>query len=360
MDFPYFNRLYKLLTTAVFVLVLFTNSVQAETSLDGFGSVFAGRVLDGNEFLADYPKAGVYDRDWSISPDSTFGVQFSSFFTNEFSLVTQVVINGASKISADVDWLYLNYQITPELSVQLGRKRLPLYYYSDYFDLGYAYNWIRPPADLYTWEITNYNGVSLLVEKNLGEMDAKVNFYYGNEESENNELLCLLFAVPMDVIWKNMFGIDGAVSNEWLDMRISYMYGLVDRYRNGVQDIFEAEQEFVGFSINLTLAEFQILSEFNKYKRPANEVDVDTYMLSLAYQLGDFTPHLTRSDFEQGFNSAGYDEKHNTTSLGIRWDFYTDLAFKVQYDKVVDEGAAGIGRIKGSSKSISLGLDFVF
>jgi hypothetical protein len=333
------------------------STARAEVNLNGFASLVAGRVTEEQYFLADFPKTGIYDNDWSFSPDSTVGLQLSSYI-DDFSFVAQIVANAASESDIDVDWLYLNYQINTELSVQLGRKRLPLYYYSDFFDVGYAYYWIRPPADLYTWQITNYNGISLLYEKNLGDWDGSINLYYGNEESEDNELLGLLFGVPVDENWNDMIGFVGSMANQWLDIRFSYMHGKVNRDINQITVIKDIGQEFIGLSINLSLADLQVLSEFNNYRRPDNHVEINTHMLSFGYQIGDFTPHITRSVFQQAINAAGNDEKHHTTTLGVRWDFYTNAALKIQYDEVVDEGV--IVPIKGDSKSVSLGLDFVF
>ena len=155
-----------------------------------------------------------------------------------------------------------------------------------------------------------------------------------------------------------MVGLVGTMANDWLDLRLSYMEGLVNRDINSVNVIKDIKQQFIGLSINLNLANLQVLSEFNKYRRPDNSIEVDTYMLSFGYRLGDFTPHVTRSAFEQEVNAAGNDEKHNTTSIGVRWDFYRNIAFKVQYDKVIDEGV--IVPVKGDSNAVSLGLDFVF
>ena len=352
-------RLKKLLSVPLVLSTLLGGATAgAELSLNGFGSLVAGRVTEGDAFLADYPKTGIYDDDWSASPDSSLGLQLSAYLTDDFSVITQVIANSASEETVDVDWLYLNYQLTPSLSAQLGRKRLPLYYYSDYFDVGYAYYWIRPPADLYTWQITNYNGVSLLYEHSLGHWDSSLNLYYGSEESEDNELLGLLFGVPVDESWKDMVGIVGTLADEMFDIRLSYMEGLVDRDINGVTVIRDIRQQFLGLSVNLTVDNLLVLSEINRYRRPDNDIRFDTYMLSLGYQLGDFTPHITRSSFEQEMNAAGNDEKHHTTSVGVRWDFYTNMAFKLQYDKVVDEGV--VVPIRGDSKSISLGVDFYF
>lgn len=346
-------------TIILAVFVSLTNfSAEAETDFNGFGSLYAGRVIEGDEFLADYPNTGIYDRNWSISPDSILGMQFSSYFTDDFSLTAQVVVHADSNFAADTDWLYLNYLLTPKFSVQVGRKRLPLYYYSDYSDLGYAYYWVRPPPDLYTWQIASYNGINLLYEDNLAEWDVRVNVYYGNEESIDNKLLSLLRGVPVDEYWRDMAGIIGSMENEWLDIRLSYMQAKVDRDISGIRDIDNAIQHILGLSANFTVDELQVLSEYNQYTRHANSVSINTYMLSFAYQMGDVTSYITLSNFRQDRNAAGYDEKHQTTAVGARWDFYTDVAFKIQYDAVIDKGISV--PIKGDSKSISLGLDFVF
>lgn len=341
-----------------FVAILLNTPVMAEIKLNGFGSIYAGQVVEGKEFVSDFPNAGLYDRSFSFSPDSTLGLQFSSFFTDEFSLIAQIVVHGATDFDSEVDWLYLNYHLTPELSLQFGRKRLPLYYYSDYYDIGYAYNWVRPPADLYTWQITNYNGISLLYEKNIGEYDTSFNVYYGNEESDDNELLTLLFGVPVDEKWEDMFGMVTTLANEWIDLRVTYMQGFVVRDVNGVRVVDSIKQKLFGVSLNFTFDELLLLSEFNNYRRPTDDINVDTYMLSVGYEIGDFTPHITRSVFEQELNASGNDEKHQTTTFGVRWDIFTDIAVKLQYDKVIDDGV--VVPVKGDSKTISLGMDFVF
>lgn len=353
--------MHKFHAIVTFMVALLVNSpVVAEINFNGFGSLYAGKVGEGSEFLADFPKAGVYDNHWSLSPDSKLGLQFSSYYTNGLSLISQITVSGITNLEADVDWLYLNYHLNSELSIQFGRKRLPLFYYSDFLDLGYAYYWIRPPADLYTWQITNYNGISLLYERTLSDWDTSINLYYGNEESDDNDLLGLLFGVPINENWKDMVGIVGTMANDWVDIRLSFMQSLVDRELavSGVSLISNTRQQFLGLSANITSGQFQALSEFNKYVRPDDNVSIDTYMLSFGYSIGDFTPHVTRSALEQKINVAGDDEKHHTTTLGVRWDFRTDIAFKIQYDHVVDEGV--VVPIKGDSKTITLGLDFVF
>jgi len=349
-----------LIAVFIFIVVSVARPVSAaDFRVNGFGSVVVGTVVDGEEFLADFPKTGIYDTDLSLNPDTTLGVQLSSYFTDDLSLVAQLVVHGARDYDPDIDWLYVNYYLTPELSIQAGRKRLPLYYYSDYFDVGYAYYWIRPPPDVYTWQITNYNGVSLLYETAVGQWDTSINLYYGSEESEDNDLLSLLFNASVDETWKNMIGIVGMMSNDWLEVRLTHMQGLVDRKVSGVSIINDSRQLFLGLSVNMTFDHLLILSEYNYYRRPDKDVEHNAFMLSFGYQIGELTPHITRSGFIQDISAlTNDDEEHYTTSVGLRWDVADNIAAKIQYDIVEDE--AVIVPVKGDSRSIALGVDFVF
>jgi len=352
--------LYNRINLSALFIVLFLHEaiVFADESLSGYASIVAGRVTSGNEFLADYPKAGVYDDDWSFSPDTSIGIQLNTSLNNKLNFVIQAISNGASNYDVDLDWAYLSYQLNPSVSIQAGRKRLPLYFYSDFFDLGHAYYWIRPPADNYTWQISNYNGLSLQYQPYLGDWDVLFNLYAGREDSNDNDLLSLLYDAPVDETWKNMVGIVVELSQNWVELRGTYMEGQLDREVNNIVTDQDVKQYFSGISVNFYLHNFIILSEFNQYKTPTNDIHVDTKMLSLGYQVGDFTPHITQSTFKQKENSAGADEDHETTSVGLRWDFDKTTAFKIQYDKVKDNGV--IIPILGDSESFSLGVDIVF
>lgn len=353
-------RLYRCINLYVIIVVLVFHGaiVLADESLSGYASVVAGRVINGNKFLADYPKAGIYDDDWSFSPDTSIGLQFNAALNDKLKFVIQAISNGASEYDVELDWAYASYQLNSEVSIQAGRKRLPLYFYSDFFDLGHAYYWIRPPADNYTWQISNYNGLSLQYQPYFGEWDALFNFYAGREDSKNNDLLGLLYGAPVDETWKNMTGIVVELSQNWIELRGTYMQAQLDRAVNHIYTDQNVKQNFSGVSINFYLNNFIILSEFNQYNTPANDIQVNTRMLSLGYQLGVFTPHITHSAFKQKENSAGGDEKHETNSVGLRWDFDKKTALKFQYDKVKDYGITI--PILGDSESFSLGVDVVF
>lgn len=339
-------------------LLISGNPVFAEVNLSGFASIIAGRVTNGSEFLADYPKAGVYDNDWSFSPDTSIGVQLSADINEDLEFTVQAVSHGALDYDVEVDWAYLSYQINSEVSLQAGRKRLPLYYYSDYFDVGYAYYWIRPPVDNYTWQISNYNGLSLLYQPQIGEWDSLFNLYIGREDSDDNELLGMLSNATVDESWKNIVGGVAELSKDWLEFRITMMESQLDRSINDAVSEQDVKQRFTGASINLYFGDWSILTENNQYKRSASDIHVKTGMLSLGYQYDDFTIHVTHSRFKQEENVAGGDENHQTNSMGVRWDYDRSIAFKIQFDEIDDKGVTT--PVLGDANAISLSMDIVF
>lgn len=333
-------------------------AIAVEMDVRGFASIIAGKVVEGERFLADYPKAGFYDDEVSLKPDTSVGLQFSSDLGYDTSFTAQFVSNGARDFDTEATWAYLKYQIVPVLSLHLGRKRLPLYFYSDTFDLGFTYNWIRPPADNYTWQISSYNGGSINYFPQWGYWDTTISLYGGQEESENNDLLSFLSGASVDETWKNIGGIVFETSYDWLDFRLSWMRSDLDREVNDVIVAKNIEQVFSGTSLNLHFGNFSILSEFTRYQRDYNDIEINTDMVSAAYRIGQFTPHVTRSRFKQEENAAGNDEHHFTNTYGIRWDIHPSVAIKIQYDKVTDKGV--VTPILGDSRVHSLGIDVVF
>ncbi|MCW8854596.1 MAG: porin [Gammaproteobacteria bacterium] len=342
-----------------FLLLIFHPALlHAEVEVTGFASFVAGKTISGNQFLADYPKTGIYDSDWSFSPDTSIGIQLTSDISADTSITVQLINNGAKEYETESGWAYLNYQYSSQLSIQAGRKRIPLYYYSDTFDLGYAYHWIRPPVDNYTWQISNYNGISLIYEPHIINMDLLFNLYFGREDSNNNELLSLFAGAPVNEKWKNITGFVSELSRDWYEIRLSYMRSQLDREINNTLTDTDVTQHFHGLSINLYYDNFSFLSEFNTYERPKTDIQVKTSMQSIGYKIQKITPHITRSELKQSANASGGDEYHYTTSAGIRWEYKDNIALKFQFDKTTDKGITM--PVLGNSELISFGADIIF
>jgi hypothetical protein len=357
------RKYFKIISTCA---LLFSASTLGDINFTGFASINAGKVLTGTgvpqygvepTFLADYPIVSAYNENLSFKPESLFGLQVSADLGDDLSVTAQIVSRGADNYSTQIEWAYISYQLNDSWTLQAGKKRLPLFYYSDFYDVGYAYVWMRPPADSYTWQIFNYNGVNALYTGYVGDWTVTGNIYAGREDSENNRLLSQFFFLePTTEIWKDILGGVVNFSNDWLEIRLTHMQYTNERYRSGVQVTWDGSPErdgkFYGLSVNADFGDWFVLTELNRLSLGG---DLDTAMVSLGYRMDTVTPFIGYSEFTEDADDG---ENHNTLFFGARWDFHPSAAFKVQYDKVEDNSFDLA--VAGDSEAITLGIDIVF
>ena len=352
---------------ATIAIALFSSCpVLADINFSGFASINAGRVLSGDgapqydvppTFLADYPLVSAYEEQWSFKPESLFGLQVSADLTEGLSATAQFVSRGADDFSTKLEWAYVSYELNDNWTLQAGKKRLPLFYYSDFYDVGYAYVWMRPPADTYTWQIFNYNGINALYTGSIGDWSVAGNIYLGREDSEDNRLLSQFFFLePTREIWKDIVGGVVNFSNDWFEVRLTHMRYTNERYRSGEQVTWDGSTErdgkFYGLSMNADWGNVFVLTELNRLNLGSN---LDTGMISLGYRMDGVTPYIGYSKFKEDSVDG---ENHNTTFIGLRWDFHDSAAFKIQFDDVEDNSFDLA--VTGDARAISFGVDLVF
>src|SRR5690554_6896532 len=152
----------------------------AEIQWNGFLSVGAGMTFDDDEKLAGY------DNDLSFAPDSILGLQASSDLGENLSVTGQLVARGSTS-DVKAEWLYLSYQFNPNLRINIGRQRMPLFLYSDYMDVGYAYHFQRPPTSVYMSPINSIDSVSLLYKRFVGPLDTTLQVWGGSYKENDVE-----------------------------------------------------------------------------------------------------------------------------------------------------------------------------
>ncbi len=349
-----------------------TSTVTADDriSISGFMSAVGGQTLDdGERFLANYPNVGEYGDEITFDAETRLGIQFTGKLTEEMSVIAQLVARGADDYSGEVEWLYFSYDLNPNWTVQGGRKRLPMFYYSDYFDVGYSYLWIRPPGDTYTWQVKNYNGLNLQYSDSWGDWSVFANFYGGREDSDSNKLLSeYFFFEQVDEIWKDMFGVVFSASKDWFEFRVSLLDAARDRYlpESDGQTRDNQDMNFNSISFNLTPGNLTFLTEYQfsvlaETINPSSggtvaEAEFEAFLVTIGYRIGDVTPYVSYSKLEETPQPA---EGHSTESIGIRWDFISSAAFKLQYDKV-DDYNEPCCFVAGDSTAVSASIDVVF
>ena len=348
----------------------FSGMAHSELRYSGFLSLNLGKVLStdtvydpvftGEEverkFLADYPNASVYDKNLSIEPETLAAIQFDYDILSDLSATVQLVSRGASDFTVEPEWAYLTYEFSDNFSIQAGKKRLPLFYYSDFFDLGYAYVWMRPPSDTYTWHILNYKGVNLTYTDEWGDWSVNANIYGGERKENINKFLTEVFnREPTTEFWDKIRGAVFSTSYEFLEIRASYM-----QYQTGlfpdddIETVNTETKKFYGLAINMDFDDWFILSEYNEIHYSSSEYK--TMMGTIAKRIGDdYTVYFAYSSFNTTPENE-FVEKHSTHSVGARWDFNDNAAFKMQLDSVKDDRYS----VLGGSEAITFGIDYVF
>lgn len=337
----------------------------AEINFSGFASIVGGKTVsdDGDQFLADYSLVGIYDDDFDYQPESTVGLQATADLTDGLSFTLQLVARGLDNFNAEVDYAYFSYEISSNLELQAGRKRLPLQYFSEFFDVGFAYPWIRPPSDLYTWQVLNYNGLSLTYTNRIGNGSLNTTLYTGREKSEDNKLLStFFFNEPTTENWKNIAGVNFEFNYNILQLLASYTQFELDRdFTSPTTTSTKPPQrdiQFLAFSANIDTGNFFILTEWNDWSEGESQsFETTNWLASFGYRFGDFTPYLVYSTFEQEEITGSAFEEHNTSSAGVRWNFHPQASFKIQYDIIKDEGTLPL---LGDSKAVTFGVDMIF
>ncbi|MAZ86730.1 MAG: hypothetical protein CL693_03730 [Cellvibrionaceae bacterium] len=367
----------------------------AELKLNGFASVVAGKTLNqGTVFardglsetpinpavtnasdatlMADFATGGVYDDDISFNPDSIFGLQISADLGRGLSATGQITGSGGEDFDATIAWAYLSYELNDSWTMVAGRQRLPLYFYSDYLDVGYAYHWTRAPIETQA-PIDTLDGVQFRYQGSLGDWDTRLQVYGGSGKND--------FSIISDEA--NAENIVGAVlyaSNDWLQLRATYM--VTDFYFKETGPAFGQGEDnavgsaFTGIAAHASFGQGFVIAEvvtygFDEVFQPTGWDDYIGGYISGGYRLGDFTPHITFSSENQeikdsAFSMAGLtdgDDATDSVTVGVRWDFHPQAAFKLEYQVRMDESDDNIKAFYGDRNEVdlaSLGFDVIF
>jgi len=349
-------------------------------SLSGFATLAAGKVLGGDRrdpyfltncpcFIADYGHGAAYGPAWSVKQESKVGVQASYTLTPGLSATAQVVGRGVDGVKAGLEWAYLSYDLSDAWTLQVGRKRLPIYYYSDFQDVGYAYTWVRPPADIYGWEIVNYNGVNATWRGELGSWALKSNLFAGGEKTKDNLYYHLYTTDPQQVNWTHIVGGDLVASREGWTARLTYIQSGAQQFdhNSGVRVTPEPDsprssekQRIYGFSVNADIGDWFVRSEYSVFDRSSYSYKSHAWMLGAGVRLGDFTPMLTHSRYAErnAFTPLAVQRDQGWMAT-LRYELRGGMALKVQLDRFRDHSGPELDFV-GHSRLLSVSLDAVF
>lgn len=374
------RRPLRALALAIPVLCSTARAFALDFNYSGFGSIVGGQTYGDcatdttisdfftapcTRFIADWAHGGVYTPAVSFKPESKIGLQGTLAFADKFSATAQIVGRFVEGATADLEWAYLTYDASPAWTVQLGRKRLPIYYYSAIQDVGYAYPWVRVPPDIYGWDAVNYNGFNATYRKSLGDWSLKSNLFFGEESTHDSGYAKLSYVEPKNIDWLRIRGVDLELNKEWFTTRFTYIesdYRQIDRQTRTADALANGatigRQKIYGVSINVDIEAWLMRSEYSVFDRGEFQYTSNAWMVGVGYRAGKWTPMLTASRYAEktDFPDAYTPVNWTTQSLSLRYDVASTSAIKVQWDWLRD----GHNTYAGDAYLISASYDFVF
>jgi hypothetical protein len=350
-----------------------------EWSGSGFLTAVAGRVLGGTHdpttdggyrcpcFISDYAQGGIYERGRvRVGPDSRLGFQGSvSTSDRRFGLTGQVVMRGTANGAPNLEWAYGTAELDSRFTLQVGRKRLPLFAYSEVQDVGFAVPWTHLPPQLYGWEIVNYNGASLTYRDTWGRWAPTLSVFGGAESARNSGYWKIYNGKESrtDARWSQILGTEWKFNRGPFDARYVYMQSYTqNRLAGDGPSEFSprARQRIHGASFShddghlIARAEFLAIDRTEDYGRD------NAQLFALGYRIGRFTPLLSYANYRQKNHDPSVSEAHDTRTAVLRYDLTNASALKIQFDAWRDRSAEGFASMRGHARLLTIGFDMVF
>ncbi len=351
----------------IFICFLSPFSSKAEINFSGFASIVAGQTLAEEDiFLADAVGGGKYDHSLSFNPESVFALQASVDMLDDLTFTAQLVSRGASDFDIGVEWAFLSYSFNNHWKLKVGRQGVKIYQYSDYLEVGYAYDFMRPPLTLYFSPLSHYDGISITYQNMLFDTYAYEIQLFSGQSGGDATYTSEVTGIPVRIDLEKTNGIN------------SVLYGDVWEFKLGYTQV-ESNLNFAGFNFfNDAVAASYISTSFyyeqnnfvfnlegSLYEDEGMFNDLLTYFTSFGYRLGAFTPTIGYSFYDEELTSLPSDGRtlrgppidYAVTSFTLRYDFHTNAALKLDYSVYRDKGE--IPYI-GDAEVISFGVDLVF
>ncbi|MEW6331192.1 MAG: hypothetical protein AB1560_07015 [Pseudomonadota bacterium] len=348
-------------------------------SVSGFltvGATYADKQLVGGTAPTEaVSQDGTIENTPGFTADSRLGLQISAKVNEDISITGQLLAKAREENSnVEADWAFINYRLSEQFTTRAGKIKFPTFLISDYYEVGYAYPWIRPPQEVYSSNpITTINGVDLLARFRFGDMSLLVQPYYGVSRgaqalvpqeavTNTNYSLCFngqtpgsFYTCPPGTILYTDFtadalrGINVSLSSDIFTIRAGTLKTKVNVPGFGV---FQDDVKFssAGASMdwhNVVLYTEYFEREINGRANSAFPNQKGSYT-TLGYRIGKWLPHFTTARIKDNENPVGgmfdgtpLDQKSKT--LGLRYEVGSGAALKFEVQEVTPkEGTRGL------------------
>jgi len=384
--------------------------------ISGFGTgalTFAD--TDKAEFARTNQASGV-KKDPRTGVDSNLGLQADYTVNSWLSVTGQGLVrkDAEDNFGAELSWAFVKAKLSDNLSVRVGRMAMPAFMISEYRNVGYANTFLRPPQELYSqMPIDNIDGVDVTWQQQYGDTTVTALAAYGRSdfkranspkaESRDQYALNLTAEHGPFIVRVGRSGTKLSTESKELDAAVTTFKNTAAAFNiSQVADMGELlnstnrKYTFTSAGLSMDWNNIVVLTEYAKRKMPNSFLGSSKswYMMG-GYRIGKFLPYYTHakvissgvtntiprncpagaplacaptlaalSGLMNTLTSAIDNGSQTSDSIGLRWDFTTSAAIKVQVDRIKPQTKGlFINTQPGFKGPVTVGavaLDFVF
>lgn len=347
-----------------------------ESRVSGFGTL--ALVHGGDDelgFRKSLANEGAFG-DWQLESDSVLGLQLDTNYSDRLSSTLQLVAKSrlSDRLSDNLEWGFFRYDKEYGGTVRIGRLALGLFMMSEYKDVGLAYNWVRPPVEMYgLLPLFNFDGIDynypftvndnrlelkvglgqseILVDLQGVESDVDIDamaistlsYYVGDAKFRLTAASARLQTIDsdaLDLLVENLAPIPGfeslinafTIDGDWVNY---FSLGYQQQWQSW---LLLAEATYLDSKTPI------FLSSRSGYIHLGKRVDNLTFYSTIStvrnvekpYEVvipsGTSGPLLSLLQGAQSLVKMG-EMGQDTLSIGTRWDIYPTVAVKFQWDR---------------------------
>lgn len=358
----------------------------------------------------------------SFAPDSKAGLQMRFTPINRLDLTVQALAkeNARHDWTPSLEWANAKYSFNDTAAIRIGRICHPFFMISDSRQVNYTNVALRPSIEVYNQvALTSSDVVEGLFKFDIGQ--GQLNLQGGVGKINADAIPSAPTLRDHDTIkvrklayvngnyeigpWNFRVGYsEGDLNYDALSARKSVFDTLSNFGRStganirNQWEIQDAKSSFTGLGAVYDDGKFVATGEYVMLRSGKSFNDSDAWNLLGGYRVGKFTPYVSygaaktknriqvsgvaaamtpyvgaanAAALQAGIQSLADASVHdqNTASIGVRWDFYKNLALKAQYDRITVKDPSTRGFLINPSSSyptraggdvVAVSLDFVF
>lgn len=307
--------------------------------INGYGNVYIITSDDDNEQNNEkyMDTSGGIQARYQISDNTSTTAQIY-FHENETN-------NRNDSFELEAKWLYIDYYLGYDLTARAGLFQFPIFKSAETGTIGYTMTWSETPMESYGANgYEDFLGVELLQKYFYKDFEFLIQLSYG---ASKNDLPDIQNGDTIEGETDSLTGITLKTTYDWFNFNIGYLQATseLNNVVEGPEEIdfymyaFEGQADITDFAIKAGYINVKISDVFPNELR---------YYGSLEYNYKKFTPYTYYSlenydmkNYDHTPNEVFTEKKAQKYSIGTRYDYSDNIAFKLSYQKKIQTMTVG-------------------